>query len=231
MRRLLDPFRPPIAQRRRPTGPGKGSSLASILTVVLLLASLASAQERKAHHLLVADADQWASWKQVSTLYAFQWGYYLVGQREAIEDHGSLHNWVASPVNPHFDKDFYDFNLVLHTLSGSLYYGYYRAFGSSRPRSLAYSVLSSLLFEFSVETVTERPSFQDMYQTPILGAVVGMGLEDLSLWMLESRHVAIRGAGHLLNPYTLVPGSAWQVKLQPQVLGDATGGRVVVTVR
>lgn len=230
MRRLLDHLRSLLASPRIPQGIAGASSKASVGGMVLLFASLAAGQDRTAHHLLVPHTDQWASWKQVSLLYAGQWGYYLVGQREAISDHGSLHQWMANPANPHFDKDFYDFNLVFHTLTGSFYYGYYRAFGNSRPRSLAMSVLSSLLFEFTVETITERPSFQDMYQTPILGAVVGMGMEDLSLWMLESRFGLVRGAGYLLNPFTLVPGSAWQVKLEPQVLGNMTGGRLAVSL-
>lgn len=202
-----------------------------VWTLVLLLASLASGQDRQAHHLLLPGKEQWAPWKQVSLLYSGQWGYYLVAQRQNLVDNGSFEQWWSNPANPHFDKDFYDYNLVLHTLTGSLYYGYYRAFGSSRPRSLAFSVLSSLLFEFTVETATERPSFQDIYQTPVLGAVVGMGMEDLSLWMLESRHSIVRGAGHLINPFTLVPGSAWQVRIEPRVAGEEAGGRLVVSFR
>lgn len=199
--------------------------------LLLLLASLAAGQERQAYHLSIPREEQWDTWKQVSLLYAGQWGYYLVGQNENLRQHGSLHNWVSNPRNPHFDKDFYDFNLVLHTMTGSLYYGYYRSFGSSRPRSLALSTLSVLLFEFSVETATERPSFQDIYQTPVLGAVLGMGLEDLSLLCLESRYAPVRGMGYLLNPFTLMPGSAWQVKLEPQVVNENMGGRLVVSFR
>jgi len=199
---------------------------------LLLLASLAAGQEeRQAYHLSIPSEQQWDTWKQVSLLYAGQWSYYLVGQNENLRQHGSFHNWVSNPGNPHFDKDFYDFNLVLHTMTGSLYYGYYRAFGSSRPRSLALSTLSVLLFEFSVETVTERPSFQDIYQTPVLGAVLGMGLEDLSLLCLESRYAPVRGMGYLLNPFTLVPGSAWQIKLEPQVVSESMGGRLVASFR
>jgi hypothetical protein len=199
--------------------------------LVLLGIALAPAQPRQAYHLLVPREEQWAPWKQVSLLYAGQWGYYLTMQSGNIREHGRLSNWVNNPVNPHFDKDFYDYNLVLHTMTGSLYYGYYRAFGSSRPRSLALSTLSALLFEFTVETGTERPSFQDIYQTPVLGAVVGMGFEDLSLLCLESRFAPVRGMGYLFNPFALVPGSAWQVKLQPQIAQETVGGHLVVSFR
>lgn len=203
-----------------------------ILTVLMLcLCAWGRGQERSAYHLDVPRDEQWTTWKQVSLLYGGQWGYYLVGQNENLREHGRLRNWYANPLNPHFDKDFYDFNLVLHTMTGTLYYGYYRSFGSSRPRSLALSTLSVLLFEFTIETGTERPSFQDIYQTPVLGAVVGMGLEDLSLLCLESRYAPVRGMGYLFNPFTLVPGSAWQVKLVPQVARETMGGRLVVSFR
>jgi len=201
--------------------------------LLFLLANAASAlgEGRSASHLLVPTEEQWPAWKQVSLLYGGQWGYYLVGQGENLKENGRLRNWLDNPGNPHFDKDFYDFNLVMHTMTGSLYYGYYRSFGSSRPRSLALSTLSVLLFEFTIETGTERPSFQDIYQTPVLGAVLGMGLEDLSLLCLESRYAPVRGMGYLFNPFTLVPGSAWQVKLEPQVARETVGGRLVVSFR
>lgn len=187
--------------------------------------------QRQAYHLLVPHEEQWATWKQVSLLYAGQWSYYLIGQGENLKENGNLRNWARNPGNPHFDKDFYDFNLVMHTMTGTLYYGYYRSYGNSRPRSLALSTLSVLLFEFTIETGTERPSFQDIYQTPVLGAVVGMGMEDLSLLCLESRYAPVRGLGYLLNPFTLVPGSAWQVKLRPVVAHDNLGGNLVVSFR
>lgn len=205
--------------------------LRSLLLFLLVTASLTVGQERTSYHLLVPAQEQWPAWKQVSLLYAGQWSYYLVGQNANLRENGSPRNWVKNPANPHFDKDFYDFNLVMHTMTGSLYYGYYRSFGSSRPRSLAFSTLSVLLFEFTIETGTERPSFQDIYQTPVLGAVLGMGLEDLSLLCLESRYAPVRGMGYLFNPFTLVPGSAWQVKLEPQVARENMGGRLVVSFR
>lgn len=208
-----------------------GASMAWAQDSLVPPAVLSEAPERQAVHLLVQPEEQWATWKQVSLLYAGQWGYYLTAQRENLEEHGALRNWWVNPGNPHFDKDFYDFNLVLHTMTGTLYYGYYRSFGSSRPRSLALSTLSVLLFEFTIETGTERPSFQDIYQTPVLGAVVGMGLEDLSLWCLESRYAPVRGMGYLFNPFTLVPGSAWQVKFRPVVARNNLGGNLDVSFR
>lgn len=195
----------------------------------LFLAGAPDAQERRAEHVDLPAGEQWATWKQVGALYAGQWGYYVVGQREALAEHGSLRNWIRHPVDPHFDKDFYDFNLVLHTLTGSLYYGYYRAFGSSARRSLALSTVSVLLFEFTVETATERPSYQDIYQTPVLGAVVAMGMEELSMVLVESPHAPVRALARVLNPFLLVPGASWRVHLEPALTTHGPGGRLAVS--
>ena len=187
-----------------------------------------TAWRRQAVHLGRSSASQPAAWKQIGLLYAGQWAYYLTFQGENVRDNGSFHNWYTNMPSPHFDKDSYDFNLILHSGTGALYYGYYRAYGNSLGRSLALSTASVLLFEFTIESVTERPSFQDIYQTPVLGALVGMSVERLSLFCLASDWKGVRGLGYLLNPYTLVPGSAWQVKLVPEVTSRSAGGHLVL---
>ena len=181
-----------------------------------------------ARHMLVPLEEQVPMWQQVSMLYVGQWGYYLASQSEALGQEGSFHNWYSNPATPHFDKDFYDYNLVRHTMAGSLYYGYYRAFGTTRQRALALSTVSVLLFEFSIEVATERPSWQDVYQTPVLGALLGMGLEDLSLACLRSPWMPVRVLGYMFNPFVLVPGSAWRLGPDPDAaLRGRTGGRLV----
>lgn len=181
-----------------------------------------------ARHLLVPPDRQWPMWKQVSLLYAGQWAYYLAAQADALQQEGSFRNWYSYPASPHFDKDFYDYNLIRHTLAGSLYYGYYRTFGATRQRSLALSTASVLLFEFTIEVATEPPSWQDIYQTPVLGALLGMGMEDLSLACLRSPRRPVRVVGYLLNPFVLVPGGAWRLEPDPEAsLRDRMGGRIV----
>jgi len=194
--------------------------------IPFLIPSKAQAAQRDAHHMLIPVEEQLPAWQQVSMLYGVQWAYYFIGQADNFRQNGSLHNWRSNIGNPHFDKDFYDYNLALHTLAGTGYYGYYRAQGSSRARSFGLSFLSVLLFEFTVETFTERPSFQDIYQTPVLGSLVGMGIEDLSLNCLESEWAAVRGLGYAINPFTLVPGSAWQVTVNPATA--SAGGRLAI---
>ena len=181
-----------------------------------------------ARHLLIPPSEQVPLWKQISAMYVGQWVYYLASQSEVLGQEGSFHNWYSNPASPHFDKDFYDFNLVRHTLAGSFYYGYYRTFGDTRQRSLALSTLSVLLFEFTIEVATERPSWQDIYQTPVLGALLGMGLEDLSLACLRSPWKPVRVLGYVFNPFVLVPGSAWRLGPDPDAaVRGRTGGRLV----
>lgn len=184
-----------------------------------------------ARHMLIAPREQaLPMWGQVSAMYAGQWAYYLLSQTEALGQEGSFRNWYSNPASPHFDKDFYDFNLVRHTLAGSFYYGYYRAFGDTRQRSLALSTVSVLLFEFTIEVATERPSWQDVYQTPVLGTLLGMGLEDLSLACLRSSWRPVRVLGYVFNPFVLVPGSAWRLGPDPvAAMRGRTGGRLVAS--
>lgn len=167
-------------------------------------------------------------WQQVTFLYVGQWAYYMATQAEVLRQEGSFRKWYSNPASPHFDKDFYDFNLIRHTMAGSLYYGYYRTFGATRQRSLALSTVSVLLFEFSIEVATERPSWQDIYQTPVLGSLLGMGLEDLSLACLRSSWKPVRALGYVFNPFVLVPGGAWRLEPDPEAaLRDRMGGRIV----
>jgi len=208
-----------------------GASMAQDLgggdsTPTFLLAD--TAWHYRAVHLGRAPAQQVPAWRQVALLYGGQWTYYLTFQGDNVRDNGSFHNWYTNLPNPHFDKDSYDFNLIMHSGTGALYYGYYRAYGNSLGRSLALSTASVLLFEFTIETVTERPSFQDIYQTPVLGALVGMSVEQLSLRCLSSDWKGVRVLGHVLNPYTMVPGSAWQVKLVPEVTPKSVGGHLAL---
>ena len=175
--------------------------------------------------MLIPVQEQIPAWQQVGLMYGAQWFYYASAQGENIRRNGSLREWPSHIASPHFDKDFYDYNLELHTLTGAGYYGYYRAYGSSRARSFALSSISVLLFEFTVESLTERPSYQDIYQTPVLGSLLGMGMEDLSLLCLGSDWAPVRGVGYLLNPFSMVPGSAWQITIDRR---QGAGGRVAI---
>ncbi|MFN8370637.1 MAG: DUF3943 domain-containing protein [Bacteriovoracaceae bacterium] len=47
-----------------------------------------------------------------------------------------------------------------------------------------------------LEVYTEPASIQDLYQTPILGSVVGLFFEVISLDFLNSDSTFLRGVGH-----------------------------------
>jgi hypothetical protein len=141
-------------------------------------------------------------------VYVVQWGFYLTTQKKEIDKHGSFDNWLHNPTRPHPDKDSFDYNLVKHSLVGNYYYLFYRSRGYSERSSFLWSMLSSLAFEFTIETVTEPPSFQDIYQTPVFGTVLGVGSEKLSLYLhsLDTRwgHVL----GYIFNPFSLLPSTS-----------------------
>lgn len=140
-------------------------------------------------------------------IYGLQWGYYLVAQRSIIEKNGSLENWIYYPFSPHFDKDSFDYNIFQHTLAGAAYYLTYRSQGYTEQNAFFWTFMSSLAFEFTIETVTERPSYQDIYQTPVFGTVLGIGVEKLSRYLHQRESWWGHALGYLINPFTLLPRS------------------------
>lgn len=138
-------------------------------------------------------------------IYGAQWGIYLATQMPAIKRDGSFSNYSTNFFSPHFDKDSFDFNIFQHTLSGGAYYLTYRARGYSQQSAFLWSFLSSLAFEFTIENLTERPSYQDIYQTPVYGTILGIGVEKLSRTLHATESWWGHGLGYLINPFTLLP--------------------------
>lgn len=137
-------------------------------------------------------------------MYLGQWGFYSVSQYENIRNNGSFKNWYRNMASLHMDKDSYDYNLIKHTIAGSYYFLFYRSRGYSPVKSFFLSTASVILFEFTIETTTEKPSIQDIYQTPVLGAVLGAGIDAASLYLIRSRYLPLRIIGYILNPFRLV---------------------------
>lgn len=140
-----------------------------------------------------------------SAVYLAQWTYYLTIQHETIDKHGSFRNWYQYPFKPHYDKDNFDYNITKHSLTGNYYYLFYRSRGYTQEESFIWSSISSLVFEFTIETVTEQPSYQDMYQTPVFGTVLGVGSEKLSKYLLSKEAWYARTLGYILNPFVILP--------------------------
>ena len=156
-------------------------------------------------------------------IYGAQWAFYLTSQYHIIKEDGSVENWVKHTTSPRFDYDSFDFNIVKHTLSGSFYYLAYRSRGYYRREAFLWSTVSSLAFEFTIETITERPSYQDIYQTPIYGTILGIGLESASDYF-HSKQNWLRYFGYLFNPFTLFHSPAREeVSFAPIINKDQYG--------
>ncbi|RYZ77462.1 MAG: DUF3943 domain-containing protein [Proteobacteria bacterium] len=154
-------------------------------------------------------------------IYLVQWTGYYVSQESVVRDHGSLKNMRENITKPHFDKDHFNWNLSKHTLTGQYYYLFYRSRGYGKQSAFHWSAISSLAFEFAIETATERPSYQDIYQTPVFGSILGMGTERLSLYLHSLQTVPTTLLGYLLNPFTILPApySAYQIAWAPMQNG------------
>lgn len=150
-----------------------------------------------------------------ATVFAAQAATYYITQRRIIEQHGSWQNWLENPLHPHFDKDNFDFNVVKHSFVGQYYYLFYRSRGYTERQAFFWSFGSSLLFEFGIETFTERPSFQDIYQTPVFGTILGFGTERLSNYFEEVGTIPASLLAYVLNPFKLLPDRYGNYRLHP----------------
>lgn len=137
-------------------------------------------------------------------VYGTQWTVYLATQKPTIERNGSFRNWTHYPTSPHFDNDSFDYNLFQHSLSGGSYFLFYRSQGYTQTDAFLWSVISSAAFEFTIETITERPSWQDLYQTPVYGTLLGIGLEKVSDMFFEKGTWWGRALGYVTNPFRIL---------------------------
>lgn len=138
-------------------------------------------------------------------VYLTQWAFYLYSQEETLRKEGSIRNWYTNPFKPHYDKDSFDYNIFKHSFVGNYYYLFYRSRGYTEKNAFFWSFMSSLAFEFTIETATEKPSYQDIYQTPVFGAVLGICFEKASLYFHSWNNWYGSALGYLMNPMTLIP--------------------------
>lgn len=159
----------------------------------------------------------------LGVVYIGQWAYYLIVQRDTIMEVGSFKNWYTNMYQPHFDLDSYFYNIVMHSLAGMSYYLFYRSRGYSKLGAFLWGFVSQLLFEFTIETITEKPSFQDLFQTPMLGTLLGITIEYLSNALLGTNCKAAHVLGYILNPFALLPFSSYEVISSPRVTTTGVG--------
>lgn len=156
------------------------------------------------------------SLKHIAAIYGVTWVVYPLSQPDVVRENGSWKNYGNNLGKLVFDKDEPFWNWFVHPISGSQLYLYYRAVGYNRIDSMGMAFISSMLFEFTVEIYTEPASIQDLYQTPVIGSFLGMGLENLSLYLLNSGNAFGRTIGHIINPATLFWFYEGKVQIVPQ---------------
>lgn len=156
-------------------------------------------------------------------VYGTQWSVYMINQRSTIEKKGSFKNWYSNPFSPHFDNDSFDYNIFQHSLSGAAYFLFYRARGYRQVDAFLWSMISSLAFEFTIETITERPSWQDMYQTPVYGTILGLGVEKLSNTFYDTQTWWGKALGTIVNPFRLVAVKEESFSFLPYTDGKKSG--------
>jgi hypothetical protein len=85
--------------------------------------------------------------------------------------------WTRNVSHPHVDADVWWINYVAHPYCGMAYYLDARGRGFGRWGSFAFSFFASGLYEFGTEAFAEKPSIQDIFVTPIGGALLGIAFE------------------------------------------------------
>lgn len=102
---------------------------------------------------------------------------------------------------PAWDKDNPIFNFVLHPYAGAAYFMSARTCGFNFWQSLLYSAcISTIGWEFGIEACMERPSYQDLFITPLVGSIMGEGFYRLKR-LIVNRDYNVLGSkviGHIL---------------------------------
>lgn len=102
---------------------------------------------------------------------------------------------------PEWDHDKIVFNYVLHPYAGAAYFMGARSCGFNFYRSLLYSALVSTVgWEFGIEAFMERPSYQDLFVTPLVGSLIGEGFYHVKRYLVENdyRLLGSRVLGHVV---------------------------------
>ena len=98
--------------------------------------------------------------------------------RASIQSVPPFRRWYNHVIKegPEWDGDNPMFNFVLHPYAGAAYFMAARSNGFSFWGSLLYSTcISTIGWEFGIEAFMERPSYQDIFITPLVGSVLGEG--------------------------------------------------------
>ncbi|MGD8560396.1 MAG: DUF3943 domain-containing protein [Gammaproteobacteria bacterium] len=95
------------------------------------------------------------------------------GWSEEQKDQNRLDAWKENVVNPQFDSDLNSINYIGHPYFGAAYYVRAIERGYDPQTALLYAFALSSIYEFGIEALFEEVSIQDMFSTPIGGALIG----------------------------------------------------------
>ncbi|HZA94922.1 MAG TPA: DUF3943 domain-containing protein [Burkholderiaceae bacterium] len=122
-------------------------------------------------------------WKGLrrDTLYFVGYQFVVVGVLYAMPESvtnfdkntAGVSKWWDNVSNPARDEDDAYLNWITHPYWGATYYIRGRERGLSRWQSFGYSALLSTLFEYGAEAFFEKPSYQDLWITPVIGSLLG----------------------------------------------------------
>lgn len=164
--------------------------------------------------------------KNIGIVYGLTWFFYPLIQPKIFRGDGGLKEYGHHFGQIVFDQDEPFWNGFVHPLTGSQLYLLYRASGYDRLAAFEMTFISSALFELTVEIFTEPASIQDLYQTPVLGTVLGFGIENASMYLLNSGNTLGKIIGHAINPATILPIYEGRTLIIPK-LEDADKGAMI----
>ena len=87
---------------------------------------------------------------------------------------------------PVWDTDHWFHNYIGHPYGGNVYYNTVRSQGAPRGKSFLFTFALSMQWEYIFEAVAEQPSIQDIFITPIAGAILGEGVHHLTAKLKEN---------------------------------------------
>jgi hypothetical protein len=166
------------------------------------------------------------NFRTIGIVYGMTWFFYPLVQPKVLKGAGGIKEYKRNFGKIVFDQDEPFWNDFIHPLTGSQLYLLYRSIGYDRLGAFEMTFVSSALFEMTVEIFTEPGSVQDLYQTPVLGTMLGYGLENVSMYLLNSGNPIGKILGHALNPATLFPFYEGRTLIIPK-LEDADKGAMV----
>jgi hypothetical protein len=85
----------------------------------------------------------------------------------------SLPRWWANVRDPRWDTDRWLFNYLGHPYFGAIIYIRARERGFGVLGGSGYAALLSGVYEYGIEALFERPSYQDLLVTPVGGVLLG----------------------------------------------------------